>query len=72
MSAREQVKILLLKRDMTITELASRMTEYTGKKYSRQNLSNKLSKRTLRFEEFEVITEILGYKIELIDKETSK
>ncbi|OGI22877.1 MAG: hypothetical protein A2287_10340 [Candidatus Melainabacteria bacterium RIFOXYA12_FULL_32_12] len=72
MPAREQVKILLLKRNMTITELASRMTEFTGKKYSRQNLSNKLSKRTLRFEEFEVIAEILGYKIELIDRENSK
>ena len=68
MSVREQVKILLLKRNMTITELAIRMTEYTGKKYSRQNLSNKLSKRTLRYEEFEIIAKILGYRIELIDE----
>jgi len=68
MSAREQVKILLLKRNMTITELASRMTEFTGKKYSRQNLSKKLSTGTLRFEEFEIIVKILNYKIELIDE----
>ena len=68
MSVREQVKILLLKRNMTITELAIRMTEYTGKKYSRQNLSNKLSKRTLRYEEFEIIAKILSYRIELIDE----
>lgn len=67
MSAREQVKILLLKRNMTMKELASRITEFTGKKCSRQNLSNKLSLGTLRFEDFEIIAKILGYKIELID-----
>ena len=67
MSAREQVKILLLKRYMTMTDLCKKMTELTGKKVSRQNLSNKLSAGTLRFEEFETIAKILDYKIELID-----
>lgn len=67
MTAKEQVKILLVKRDMTITELSSRMTKYRGKKISRQNLSNKLSLGTLRFEEFEIIAKILDFKIELTD-----
>jgi hypothetical protein len=72
MQTKELIKILLLKREMTITELASRMTKFTGKKYSRQNLSNKLSLDTLRFKEFEIITQILDYKMELIDKKTER
>ncbi len=68
MSTREQVKVLLLKRNMTMTELAQKMLEFYGKNYSRQNLSNKLSNATLRFEEFEVIAKILEYRIELTDE----
>ena len=47
MSARETIKTLLLKRCMTITELARRLTETTGKKYSRSALSSRLSRNTL-------------------------
>ena len=35
MPARETIKTLLLQRCMTITELAKKLTELTGKKYSR-------------------------------------
>jgi len=63
MISREYVKILLVKENMSLTELARKMTVFTGKKYSQQGLSNKLARDTLRFSEIYVITKILGYEI---------
>jgi len=63
MVAREQVKILLVKENMSLTKLALKMTEFTGKKYTQQGLSNKLSRDTLRYSEIYTIAQILGYKI---------
>ena len=63
MPAKETVKILLFKRNMTITQLAIEMTKLTGQKYTRQSLSSKISRSSLRFDEMEIITKILNYKI---------
>ena len=53
MSAKETVKILLFKRNMTIKTLAEKLTDMTGKKYSRSGLSSKLSRGYLRYEEMD-------------------
>lgn len=66
-SARETVKILLFKRGMTMTTLAEKLSELTGKKYSRQNLSGRLANGYLRYNEMEQIAKILEYKIEFND-----
>lgn len=63
MSSRETVKIMLLKRAMTITKLAEKMTEFTGQKYTRTSLSSKLSRSSLRYDEVEIIAKILDFKI---------
>ncbi len=57
MSVREEVKILLLKENKTMVYLAKELGT------TPDNLSHKLSKGTLRFEDVERIAEILGYKI---------
>ena len=67
MSAKETVKILLFKRNMTIKTLAEKLTDMTGKKYSRSGLSSKLSRGYLRYEEMEQIAKILGYNIKFED-----
>lgn len=36
MSAKETVKIMLLKRAMTVKKLAEKMSDFTGRKYTRQ------------------------------------
>lgn len=64
MNARDDIKLLLLKNHMTVTELAKRMSEYLGRKLSRSGLSNKLGKGTLRYDELAAICEILGYDLE--------
>jgi len=63
MISREQVKILLIKENMSLTELARKMTDFTGKSYTQQGLSNKLSRNTLRYSEICNIAKILGYTI---------
>ena len=64
MTAQKDIKILLLENGMTITKLAEKMTEFSGKKISRNVLSQKLIKGTLRYDELEVICKVLGYKLE--------
>lgn len=64
MDIQEDIKILLLKKHMTMKKLAEEMTLKGGKKMLTSSLSQKLSKGTLRYNELKLICEILGYTIE--------
>lgn len=64
MDIQENIKILLLKKHMTMKKLAEEMTLRAGKKMLTSSLSQKLSKGTLRYSELKLICEILGYTIE--------
>ncbi len=69
MNVREEVKIMLGTKCMTLTELAKRMTELSGKKYSQSLISHKLANESLKYTEMKLICKILGYKIYIdIDK----
>lgn len=63
MNLRENIKSLLALENVTLTKIAEEMTKRTGKNYSMHNLSQKLSRKTIKFEEIILICEILGYKI---------
>ena len=63
MKVRDEVKIMLMSKCMTITELAKRMTELSGKSYSQSLLSHKLKSESLRYSEMKLICKILGYRI---------
>lgn len=65
MSSKERVKILLAKEDITLKELASKLSKKMNKEIPLQTLSSKLSRNSLKLQEFEYITEILGYVIEV-------
>lgn len=62
-NAREIVKLLLLKENISISRLAQ-MLSTNSKKVYQQTLSAKLINGTLRFNEMLEICEILGYEIE--------
>lgn len=64
MLVRERVKMLLAQENMTMKELAFRMQEISGKTYSLQNLSHRLKRGSVTFNEVIMITDILGYDIE--------
>ncbi len=72
MSSKESVKILLVKRNMTVKALAEKLTELTGRKYSRSGLSNKINRSSINFDEMEEIAKILGYRIEFVDIENGR
>ena len=68
MSAKEQLKIMLLKEKLTIKELASILARQTGRHYTAQSISSKLLRNTIRYDEFEDIADCLNYKISIEKK----
>jgi len=62
-NAKEVLKLILIKEDLSITKLAEKLSEKTGKKVYQQTLSSKLNKGTLKFNEMVAICNFLGYEI---------
>lgn len=61
----EQVKIVLSRKGMTIKELAEIIEEKTGKKMSRQNLTQRLGRDNFQEQDMRMIAEILGCPFQL-------
>jgi len=68
MGVREDIKTIIVQSNWTITEVAKEMSEITGKNYSRSNISQKLTRKTLKYEEAMLIGQILGYDLKFIKK----
>ena len=56
----EQVKIILGRKGMTIKELAEIIEQRTGKKMSRQNLTQRLGRDNFQEQDMRMIADILG------------
>lgn len=65
LSFAEQIKIILGRQKMTIKELAEKVEETTGKKMSRQNLTQRLNRDNFQEQDMRMIAEILGCKFQL-------
>ena len=63
MSISNDIKKLLIDKDMTLTQLAKIIADKKGKNFSIQNLSQKLKNETINLKEFEIILDALNYKI---------
>ena len=63
-----EIKILAMDRDMTLTRVAELLSQKLNKKNSMNNLSQKLRKETIPYKEIKLIAEILDYDIRFIDK----
>lgn len=61
----EQVKIVLSRKGMTIKELAEQIEARTGKKMSRQNLTQRLGRDNFQEQDMRMIAEILGCSFQL-------
>ena len=61
----EQVKIILSRKGMTIKELAEIIEERTGKKMSRQNLTQRLGRDNFQEQDMSMIADILGCPFKL-------
>ena len=69
MKAREQIKSILAEKNIKMKELCLRLSEKMGKNYSSNNLSNKLIRGSITYNEVLLIADILGYKITFVDTE---
>jgi hypothetical protein len=65
MNSKEQVKIMMVKEGLTAKQLAKLLMEKTGKHYTQQSVLHKISLSSFRFDEVNVISELLGYKIKI-------
>ncbi len=63
MDLKSDIKSLIAKRGTTLKQVCHIMSERTGKTYSGNNITNKLRRKTIKFEEAQLIFEILGYKL---------
>ena len=65
---REQIKSLLAERNYKMKDLAVMLSTASGKHYSLANLSSKLKRGTITYNEVVLICEILNYDIDFKDK----
>ena len=63
-----EIKARIIESGWTITDVAEKLSNKYNKTYSSQNLSNKLRRGTIQYQEVKDIADIIGYKIEWIKK----
>lgn len=68
MDNRSYMRSLMVLHKFSVKELAQKMTERLGKKYTRDSLNGKLARDTLTLKECQIIAEILGYEVKFIKK----
>lgn len=64
MSIREDIKILLVKENLTFVDLAKELSLKLNKKITANSLSKKLGRNTIQHELVKDILDCLGYDIE--------
>ena len=68
LSAKEVVKLLLTREILTQKKLAELLSQRSGKNYSPEVFSRKLSSGTITYNEVALIADILGYEIKIEHK----
>lgn len=68
MNTINEIKSLAAQKGKTLTSIAQYLTEHSGKRYSINNLSNKLRADTIRYAEMKLIADALGMELVFKDK----
>lgn len=66
MNIRSEIKSLIAKNATTLKDVCHKLEKLTGKEISPNNITNKLRRETIKFNEVQNILEILGYHIEIV------
>ncbi|HHV25973.1 MAG TPA: LLM class flavin-dependent oxidoreductase [Tissierellia bacterium] len=69
MDIKNEIKSYIVRSGYTMTEIVNMINKKYNKNDTVQNLSNKLSRGTIRYSEAKEIAEVIEYKIEWIEKE---
>ncbi|MDD3435671.1 MAG: hypothetical protein PHC64_00810 [Candidatus Gastranaerophilales bacterium] len=72
MSVREDLKILLVKENLTLVELADIVSKKADKKITANNLSHKLNRKSLKYDELKELVEAIGYEIKFEKKKEDR
>ncbi len=64
MDVKRFIKVRLAMKQMTMTELADKMTEISNKTYTRDSLNGKFYRGSISVNEMEIISKILDFTIE--------
>lgn len=68
MSLKEDLKSLIAKEGLTISEVLKRVNEKYSRNETLANFSSKLKRETLKYKEIIEILDVIGYKNEWIKK----
>jgi hypothetical protein len=68
MTIKKQIKILLTEEDLTLKDLAGKLSLKVNKKVTADGLSKKLRNNTIKYAEAEQLIDCLGYKIKIEKK----
>ena len=68
MDISKEIKKILIDADVTLTQLAQKISQSKNKHYTIQNLSQKLKNGTLNAKEIEIILDSVGYTVYFIPK----
>ncbi len=60
---KEEVKVAIARRGTTLKKVCEELSQRSGKYYSYNNISNKMSRGTIKFNEAQEIFNILGYEL---------
>lgn len=69
MDIRNELKSLIAKNGTTLKKICEKLSETTGKNYIGNNITNKLRRKTIKFEEVAEILDIMNYHIEFVRNE---
>lgn len=67
-----RLKILMTLKQMSMEQLAEKMTEIKGEVVTPAMLYSKINRNSISFEDCQIIAKILGYKIEFVEEDKSK
>lgn len=64
MGVKEDIKILLVKENLSIKDLAEKVSNISEEKYSIDGLYKKLNNGTMKYDEAIFLAKVMGYEIE--------
>lgn len=66
MELRNELKALIAQNGATLKRVCEILSQKTGESYVGNNITNKLRRKTIKFEEVQEILDVLGYHIEFV------
>ena len=69
MDVRNEIRSLIAKNGTTLKKICEKLSEQKGVKIIGNNITNKLRRKTIKFEEVQDILAVLGYRVEFLRNE---